>query len=140
MKKSLLLFAILCICAGALAFQAPKEHSISSKAVILSPQQRVHILYGDKKGGGHFHTANKPCKSEFPESWNEDKIIQTIEKIAANDNMNWRQEKNGYFVGEKQVESLKIRVVLDQNKKNVITAYPVNVTRNPCPANDNSKD
>lgn len=110
------------------------------RAVVISPQARTHILYGDDKGGGHHHAANKPCKSEFPEDWSEQRIIDAIELIASNDNLNWKQQKNGYYTGEQQVGHLKIRVILNDNKTRVITGYPLNVVRNRCAANDNNRD
>ena len=110
-----------------------------NKASRISPQRREHILHGDATGGGHMHGAGKPCKSEFPEHWDEDTIIKEVELIAANDNLAWQQQRNGYYVTEQKVGSLKVRVVKGRNGKDVITAYPTNVKRNPCPrhANDN---
>ncbi len=113
-----------------------------NQASAISPQRRVHILYGDKTGGGHMHGVGKPCKSEFPANWNEDTIINTIERIAANDNLGWKRQRNGYYVAEQNIENLRIRVVKGRQAEKVITAYPVNVPRNACPskrpaANDN---
>ena len=113
-----------------------------NKASSISPQRREHILHGDATGGGHMHGANKPCKSEFPEHWDEDTIIKEVELIAANDNLAWQQQRNGYYVAEQKVGTVKVRVVKGRNGKDVITAYPTNVKRNPCPrqgfpANDN---
>lgn len=113
-----------------------------NKASSISPQRREHILHGDATGGGHMHGAGKPCKSEFPEHWDEDTIIKEVELIASNDNLAWQQQRNGYYVAEQKVGTVKVRVVKGRNGKDVITAYPTNVKRNPCPrqgfpANDN---
>ncbi len=115
-----------------------------NKASRISPQRREHILYGDATGGGHKHGANKPCKSEFPAHWDDDTIIKEVEMIAANDNLNWEEQRNGYYVTEQKVGTVKVRVVKARNGNDVITAYPTNVKRNPCPpkeyngtANDN---
>lgn len=116
------------------------QSQINSKSVEvkLSEKRIRHILYGDGTGGGHRHGANKPCKSEFPASWSDQKIIETVKKIAANDNTNWTMQDNGYLVSDTRIENLKIRVVLDPEEPEIITAYPTNVRRNPCtPANDN---
>lgn len=91
-----------------------------------------HILYGDETGGGHLHGTGIPCKSEFPEDWSVDKIQDVIPRMAANDNANWRQEDNGYFVSEQRSEDLKIRIVLNENRSEIVTSYPLNVQRNPC--------
>lgn len=118
----------------------PKTETKNDKFT-LSHRAKTHILYGDRSGGGHMHGIGKPCKSEFPEDWDKDEIIDTVEKIAANDNLNWRKQDNGYYVTNKKEDGLKIRVVVSPDKTEVITAYPLNVTRNPCPKaiNDNKR-
>ena len=98
----------------------------------LSIQREQHILFGDETGGGHHHSANRPCKTEFPENWDERKIIDTVIKLAANDNAPWRKEDNGYYVSEQPYEGLDIRVVLDEQGDDIITAYPTNLPRNEC--------
>lgn len=106
--------------------------------VSLSEKRIQHILYGDGTGGGHRHGANKPCKSEFPASWSDEKIIETVKQIAANDNTDWTMQDNGNAVADTKIENLKIRVVMNPETAEIITAYPTNVRRNPCtPANDN---
>jgi len=107
------------------------------KPPILTQDSIIHILYGDERGGGHKFGIGKPCKSEFPESWSDEKITETVKTIAANDNLNWQEENNGYFVTETMQDDIEIRVVLNDDKTRIITAYPINVKRNPCPANDN---
>ena len=105
---------------------------------LLSEKRVGHILNGDQTGGGHRYGEGAPCKSEFPQNWNDDKILGTIETIAANDNLNWQRQQNGYYVAEKMEDGVKVRVVLDDKRQNIITGYPVNTPRNPCPpANDN---
>ncbi len=147
MKKSLITLLTLLLCAGYIGYENQQSKTInpialqdSFQTALISPERRIHILYGDERGGGHFHTANRPCKSEFPEDWDEEKVIKTIELIAANDNIGWRQEQNGYFAGEQKIDGLNIRVILNPQKSGVITAYPINVTRNACPANDNEEN
>lgn len=105
---------------------------------IVTTQAVEHILYGNDRGGGHMYGQNKPCKSEFPASWDKEEIIRNVTKVAANDNLDWEQQDNGYYVAEDMVEGINVRVVLSQNKGRVITSYPTNVKRNPCPpaAND----
>lgn len=107
-----------------------------NNSAIITPQRRIHILYGDATGGGHLYGTGAPCKSEFPKHWGEDTIIKEVELIASNDNLNWEQQRNGYYVTEHNVGTVKVRVVKGRENKQVITAYPTNTTRNPCPAND----
>lgn len=110
----------------------------NDNAPTITPSRAQHILYGDGRGGGHLYGVGRPCKSEFPQGWDAQKIIYEVQKAAANDNAGWKQQNNGYYVADISIDTLRVRVVLDENKGSVITAYPVNVKRNPCPAaNDN---
>lgn len=117
---------------------APQTHESSdlSQSFNISANRAEHILYGNETGGGHRHGAGIPCKTEFPADWGDDKILGTVSKIAANDNANWRKEPNGYYVRETMIEGVNVRVVLGRDKSDVITAYPTNLPRNPCSAND----
>lgn len=108
-----------------------------NQASRISPERREHILYGDATGGGHLFGQGKPCKSEFPKHWDEKTILKEVDLIAANDNLNWEQQRNGYYVTEQKVGTVKVRVVKGRDGAQVITAYPINMVRNPCPANDN---
>lgn len=117
--------------------QQPSTTDQFNEVSLISPDRRVHILYGDETGGGHKFGTGKPCKSEFPQHWNEETIIKEVELIAANDNLDWQEERNGYHVAEQKFGTVEVRVVKDRDNKKVITAYPVNMPRNPCPANDN---
>lgn len=115
-------------------------HEKDNNQIILSDYAIEHILYGNKSGGGHLSGVGKPCKSEFPKDWDDKEIIEVVEKIAANDNLPWDRQDNGYYVTEKMEDGIRVRVVIGREKQKVITAYPTNVTRNPCPshaANDN---
>lgn len=101
----------------------------------LSKSRINHILYGDATGGGHKFGTGAPCKSEFPASWNDTDIIDTVKTMAANDNLDWKQQDNGYYVAEQNAsDGTRVRVVLDREGDDVITAYPVNTRRNACPA------
>lgn len=106
----------------------------------LMPLRAQHILYGDTTGGGHIHGAGRPCKSEFPADWTAEDIVATIRLEAANDNLTWEQQRNRNHVAETEVRGVKIRIVADPAKREIITAYPLNTKRNPCPrpANDNA--
>ena len=102
-------------------------------APVLTAQAEKHILYGNGHGGGgHLHGRNKACKSEFPASWNADKIIRTVKAEAANDNNNWKKSDNGYQTAERNVDGVRIRIVLNGRTNEIVTAYPVNGPRNAC--------
>ncbi|MEZ0260865.1 MAG: EndoU domain-containing protein [Alphaproteobacteria bacterium] len=99
-----------------------------------------HILRGDERGGGHMHGTNRPCKSEFPADWTEQDIMDSVKLIAANDNLAWVQGRNGNYVADSMSHGVKIRVVLSADRRVIITAYPLNMPRNPCPAPANDND
>ncbi len=118
-----------------------KDHQTQTQDIRLTDQRRVHILYGDKTGGGHMHGVGKPCKTEFPKDWDAQEVIQNVKAIAANDNLNWKKQSNGYYVAEQAMNGVTIKVVLSREKDSIITAYPVDTPKNDCPvrrpANDN---
>lgn len=105
----------------------------------LTAARLRHITTGDATGGGHLYGVRKPCKSEFPADWTTDKIARDIPVLAANDNLQWNPSRNGYVTTEvHSADGLRIRIVVDPSDNEIVTAYPVNVRRNPCPAaNDN---
>lgn len=107
---------------------APKEeiHQVPDE-VRISDRARAHVL------DGHAFGTDVPCKSEFPENWTAEEIIARLKTMAANDNLDWRQEDNGYYVAEEmQPDGLKVRVVVDRERDDLVTGYPVNVERNAC--------
>lgn len=103
----------------------------------LTVQAARHMLYGDQSGGGHLHGIGKPCKSEFPAGWDASEIVAYVEGIAANGNLDWKRQDNGYFVAEHSVNGTRVRVVLNHDRAGIVTAYPVGVKRNPCPQRAN---
>lgn len=140
--KNLLALAILgfSLIAGVAMIETPDVPG-GTPAPLSSPQSLKadwdHILHGDETGGGHLHGTGTPCKSEFPEDWTSDIIKTEVLRLAANDNAPWRTEENGYWVSEQKSGKLNIRIVFNPKKQEIVTAYPVGVPRNPCPANDN---
>ncbi len=155
-RKGLLLLILLFVLFGGseklaqlkdLVFKTPSSLSSSpiEHDVKLSKSREIHILYGDSRGGGHLNGVGKPCKTEFPKAWDKTKVISTVKQIAANDNLSWKQESNGYYTAQQTVDDVRVRVVLDREMDDIVTAYPLNGTKNPChaakqhPANDNYK-
>lgn len=121
------------------AQETQQQASEPRQIPVITGLRRQHILYGDRNGGGHLHGIGKPCKSEFPASWSADKIIATVERAAANDNIPWALQDNGYYAADVMADDIRLRIVLSGDKSEVVTAYPLNVQRNPCPANDNRR-
>lgn len=96
---------------------------------IVTDQRRKHILYGDHTGGGHKFGAGQPGKTEFPQSWDDEKIISTA-LIIANDATIEMRPSGRYWLKAKDVDGLPVRVVLDKEKGEVVTTYPLIGKRN----------
>ncbi len=143
-RQGLLVILIMLFLTGALSLEKIGGMLGYDAPVTVSEARKEHILQGDRTGGGHKFGTGKPCKSEFPKEWNSDEIIATVERIASNDNLPWSKQRNGYYTAEEMVDGVKVRVVLNGRRDDVITAYPTNLERNPCPtptlANDNYND
>jgi hypothetical protein len=84
---------------------------------------RRHILDGDQRGGGHKFGAGKG-KSEFPQGWTDDEIIDAVEGIA-NDPAS--AEKPGRW-GRKRRAGVRsgvlVFVVVDPGIGEIVTGYP----------------
>ena len=48
----------------------------------VTPERAGHILDGDRWGGGHRHGTGRPGKTEFPASWDDEKIIGHVLGVA----------------------------------------------------------
>jgi hypothetical protein len=53
-----------------------------SDGIHISPDRSAHILDGDDYGGGHRHGTGKPGKTEFPASWDDQKVVDTALDVA----------------------------------------------------------
>lgn len=139
-RKGLLVIILILIFTG--GYHLPDFNLFPSdqKDITISDERRTHILQGDDKGGGHAFGTGRPCKSEFPKEWSNDEIIKHVRSIAANDNLDWEKQDNGYYTAIQMVEGVRVRVVLNRRRDDVITAYPLNQGRNPCPRNIPAND
>jgi len=102
--------------------------------VDLTEAKRQHILDGDEggPGGGHRFGTGKSGKSEFPESWSDDRIIHEISDIATDHKQQWsKPDRRGYITTSKSVEGVDIKVVFDTKNSKIVTGYPTNGARNP---------
>ena len=100
----------------------------------VTPARRTHILDGDATGGGHGPGRSVSGKSEFPPILTDDEIIAGIEAIA-NDPSSY---PGGLFpVGNRRVRiqgdvrGTTTMVIVDPASREVVTAYPRGVARNP---------
>jgi len=102
--------------------------------IVVSPARRLHILDGDITGGGHGPGRGISGKSEFPAALSDADIISGIEGIA-NDPASYpggviptgpgRQKISG------NIKGVKTTVIVAPDAKEVVTAWPEAVPRNP---------
>ena len=101
----------------------------NNQACDLVGRRRAHILNRHKAGAGKAH------KTEFPSSWDDNKIIDEVNKIANDPNAPGGVGKynDPYKIGT--VDGLEVRVDFYPSNHPkyagmVSTAYPTNVTPN----------
>ena len=52
-------------------------------AIRITPERSAHILDGDDAGrGGHRHGVGNPGKTEFPASWDDKKIMDSVRDVG----------------------------------------------------------
>lgn len=87
----------------------------------LSEKKLQHILHGDRRGGGHLHTATKKGKTHFPPWWSDEDVLEAIEDVQLYGKA--YQFEDTVFIYEGYSRGVLVRVrVRDQE---VGTAYPM---------------
>ena len=97
-------------------------HSIESISI---PEDRArHILDGEGRSGGHRFGTGTPGKTEFPESWSDDDILDAIREVAGNGTVDRPAHRPGDLVIVGEVDGVTIKVIVRPNGE-VRTGYPV---------------
>ena len=113
------------------------EAAVTQADSLVSPESARHILYGDGFGsGGHLWPGN-PNKTPFPQSWDETRILNTIDEIVSNPNTQWYVQNGGLngltaagdagkFISHTNVpgSNLPVRVIYEPSTGRVVTAFP----------------
>jgi hypothetical protein len=83
-------------------------------ALLVTPERAKHILDGDPNGsGGHRHGVGNPGKTEFPASWNDEKIMDNILDVANRpDQPPIHQNWNDRWLARGTREDVEIAVVI----------------------------
>jgi RHS repeat-associated protein len=111
--------------------QMKNPKNLAHPGFSASPARINHILAGSvscsgKYSGGHLFPG-LPGKTVFPKSWNEEKIMTTITKIA-NDPTVPKELTKGTnperYVMIAEREDILIKVIVQPSGKEIITAYP----------------
>ncbi len=114
----------------------------------ISEQRRRHILEGDPPGTGH-GPGRGHIEGAFPDTWNDDQVIEAIERIANGEKSTWKQSTGsgyrespvttgGYDVNAPDFTSknspvrfkvqgfdhgVKIEVIIEPKGEGIITGY-----------------
>ena len=103
--------------------------------ILISPDRSTHILDGDAYGGGHRYGTGKPGKTEFPASWDDQKVIDAALGIARKpDQPPVCQDRNSRWVCIGTRDGVEVSVIVLPGG-DVWTAWPEEgspgVVRNP---------
>jgi hypothetical protein len=104
-------------------------------ALRISPERKSHILDGDQRGGGHRHGVGNPGKTEFPASWDDERIVEAIQDVARRPDQPPRhQEWNDRWVTRGTHDDVGIVVVIARDGL-IWTSWPTpdspGVVKNP---------
>jgi hypothetical protein len=106
-------------------------------AICIPPERAAHILGGDStgNGGGHRHGTGKPGKTEFPASWDDEKVIDIVLDVAHQPGQPpVRQDRNNRWLCTGTREAVEVSVIVLPSGE-VWTAWPEEgspgVVRNP---------
>lgn len=108
-----------------------------AEAIGVSPERTVHILDGDgtEGGGGHRHGVGKPGKTEFPASWDDEKIIANIlDVVRRPDKPPTHQDWNDTWLCAGTRDNVEVTAVIERSG-DILTGWPEEggpgVVRNP---------
>jgi hypothetical protein len=104
-------------------------------AIRITPERIVHVLEGDKTGGGHRHGTGKPGKTEFPAGWDDEKVIDSALDVARKpDTPPVRQDRNDTWLCSGTRANVEVSVVVASSGE-IVSGWPEEggpgVVRNP---------
>ncbi len=108
-------------------------HNSCGKDIIREMDQQ-HILDGSRGGGGHRpgspNIHNKPDHRNFPNSWDDDMILDAVADIATDPKSFWGSDKWGNPVASGTVDGVDINVHFygpnSIHHGGIVSAYPTN--------------
>jgi hypothetical protein len=79
----------------------------------VTNERATHILDGDVTGGGHRHGTGRPGKTEFPASWDDEKITDSLLDVARRpDQQPGHQKWKDHWVAGGTRDEVEIVVVI----------------------------
>jgi hypothetical protein len=120
-------------CVGDCAKQKGKTRKNKDGKEIIPEDRAEHILSGDKSGGGHRSGTGSPGKTEFPQDWTDDDILDGVADVAENGKVLGPAHRPGEVVKGGTYNGVDIETVV-KGDGGVRTGYPTGgpgVVRNP---------
>ena len=108
---------------GALGPDETPEERFHRAQPQVTERLRRHVLDGDKSGGGHRYTTRKSGKTVFPESWDDDRIIEAIDRVMRAPRL--VQARGPFLVAIGEVDRVRIEVRLKLCSDEILTAHPI---------------
>ena len=82
--------------------------------------------------GGHRFGTSQPGKTEFPQNWDDNKVIYDISDVATDPNSSWgAPQSNGNIPITGSRDGIDIKVIYDPNNDRIVTEFPTNTPKNP---------
>jgi Bacterial EndoU nuclease len=112
------------------------EDRPKAEDIHVTPERTTHILDGDANGGGgHRHGTGIPGKTEFPSSWDDKKIIDTVVDVARRPDLPPKhQESNDRWVARGTRDDVEVVAVVGRDGR-IWTSWPTpdspGVVKNP---------
>jgi hypothetical protein len=112
------------------------EDRPKAEDIHVTPERTTHILNGDANGGGgHRHGTGIPGKTEFPSSWDDKKIVDTVVDVARRPDLPPKhQESNDRWVARGTRDDVEVVVVVARDGR-IWTSWPTpdspGVVKNP---------
>src|ERR1700742_5072165 len=90
------------------------EDRPKAEDIRVTPERTTHILDGEPDGGGgHRHGVGKPGKTEFPASWDDKKIMDTVVDVVRRpDSPPVLQNRNNRWVVRGTRDDVEVVVVV----------------------------
>ena len=112
------------------------EDRPKTEDIQVTPERTTHILDGEPGGGGgHRHGVGKPGKTEFPASWHDKKIIDTVVDVVRRpDSPPVLQNRNNRWICSGTRDGVEVTAIVLRSGE-IWTAWPEEggpgVRRNP---------
>ena len=102
-------------------------------ALRIPPERAIHILDGDATGGGHRYGTGTLGKTEFPASWDDDRILNAITFVARSPE-SVHQQWNQSWKARGEFDNVRTTVIIEPDGT-IWTGWPEEgspgVVRNP---------